>query len=138
MTLDDFTTYGIIHFSSREIEATGASLASVQARLFQHLEYFRREIGRAVYLIKNGLTTGNHSSQMHVMGLAVDVSMKKINPHDVLKAALTAGFKGIGLYFKNGWVTVHLDLRADYTFWRGVKRTRERNWRYLPLIDQPE
>ena len=129
----------IMYFRPKEITDTGATLGSVQLMLIQHLDNFRAILGCPVRLIKNGLTTGRHASKMHVNGLAADVTMDTIEPNAVLRAALEAYFRGIGFYARNSkWVSVHLDLRPEYAFWRGVKHGNETAWRYLPLVEIPK
>lgn len=136
MTKAEFS--GIMFFTPKEITGTGATLESVDFRMIQRLDNFRIILGCPVFLIPNGLTTGNHASKLHANGLAADVTMDKIDPKTVLRAALEAHFFGIGFYARDGkWVAVHLDLRADYAFWRGVKHGKERSWRYLPLVEIP-
>lgn len=136
MTRDDFQDYGIRHFTAEEVERTGAHLSEVKSRLLQHLEIFRREIGQPVYLVRDGLTSGTHACQLHVLGEAGDIALKDFEPHEVLKAALEAGFNGIGLYLREGkgWVSAHLDLRADRAFWVAAKKKHDRNWIYKGMI----
>lgn len=139
MTPEQFEEYGILHFTPAEVIATGANLGDVQARLMQHYEYFRRDLGQAVRFVKNGLTSGGHSCQLHPLGLAGDGTTKPYDPVRVFKSALNARFRGIGLYWTeaHGWRTFHLDLREEFGFWLGVKRKRQRKWRYYPLLADP-
>lgn len=137
MLPSDFEEFGIRCFDQKEIEATGARLADVQVRLVQHLDRFRRALGKPVYLVKNGLTTGKHKSKLHIMGLAVDATARDFEPEDILKAAIHANFNGVGLYFSNGWTSFHLDLRNEIGFWIGYKRKGQRKWRYTRLVSEP-
>ena len=135
MTKSDFVNYGIVCFSASEIIATGAQLKDVQARLIQHLDRLRRLLGTPIYLVKNGLTTGSHTSELHADGLAVDCTMGCIEPNAILKTALEADFRGIGFYWNKKWTSVHLDLRPAHAFWIGVKKGSK--WSYRALIQNP-
>lgn len=136
MTREDFEAFGVYHFTPQEVEVTGARLADVKPRLMQHLEIFRREIGQPVFLCHNGLTSGQHSCQLHPLGEASDITLRNFEPHAVLKAAIESNFRGVGLYLREnrGWVAVHLDLRVDLAFWIAVKKKRDRKWTYKGMI----
>jgi hypothetical protein len=136
MTEQDFKDFGIHYFTPAEVRATGANLHDVQPRLLQHADRFRRAIEQPVHLIKNGLTSGFHKSQLHSMGLALDGYVQDFQPMDVLKCALEANFRGVGLYCRasRGWVSFHLDLRQDIGFWVGAKKKGCRHWEYTSLV----
>jgi hypothetical protein len=118
----------IRNFTKKEIEATGASLSSVKYQLMSGLDQVRIKIRRRIILLKNGLTTGIHSSIFHPNGLAVDFVLDerdgKVTNHEIyllVRSAIDAGFKGIGIY-KNtkGYISFHLDMRDYLTIWKGV------------------
>ena len=136
MTRDDIVSYAIRYFTASEIEATGARLPEIQIRLMQHLDRFRSMLGQPVQLVKNGLTSGQHKSQLHKMGVAVDCTVRDFQPEEILKTALECDFKGIGLYCREGagWVSFHLDLRQDLGLWVGARTRRQRRWDYTSLI----
>jgi hypothetical protein len=135
MTRDDFKAFGIRHFTPEEVIATGATLQDVKPRLLQHLDHFRIELGQPVHLVRNGLTSGSHSSTYHRQGLAADCTTKPVEPQSVLKAALEADFTAVGIYWNRGhWTSFHLDLRPQRAFWMGYKKPHARKWTYRSLL----
>jgi hypothetical protein len=102
----DFLDWNIKHFTPEEIEATGADLKRVQRVLVIAMDQFRGFLGRPFTLIKHGMTTGIHKAPEHPAGLAVDGFIPGLDGVDdpftaehVFKAALKAGFRGIGVYW---------------------------------------
>lgn len=141
MRVQDFQDLGIRYFSPSEITATGAALEDVDAALIARYDSFRDHLGRAVCFCPNGLTTGNHSSPLHPEGLAGDASFREqdgpVSVPNVFKAALLAGFYGIGIYHNGAAYSIHLDLRPEYGFWAGHKGHRESKWNFRSLIVDP-
>ena len=143
MKEEDFEKHGIIHFSALEVEATGASLADVQVRLMISLQAFRVILDRRVGLVFNGMTTGSHKALEHTAGLAVDGYLYPgdgpVAVGDIVKAALTAGFHGIGIYWNGKQFSFHLDLRQDYAFWSGIKSSPQApgGWVFDSLFFMP-
>lgn len=142
MKATDFGKYGVLDFDQPEVELTGASLAEIQLRLMLSTQLFRTAIGRRVGLIRNGMTTGDHKAPWHPLGLAVDGHLYAddgpVELSDIVKAALTAGFKGIGVYWNGVQFSFHLDLRPDWDFWSGEKDRKAGGlmgaWKYGPLF----
>ena len=54
---------------------------------------------------------------MHTMGLAADVGISGAEAVTLLRLALDAGFKGIGVNQKGDGRFLHLDLRESPTIW---------------------
>jgi len=140
----DFEKHGIVNFPKEEVLHTGALLGDVQLKLMLALQTFRILVDRRVGLIVNGLTTGDHKAKEHFLGLAVDGFLwpadGPIDMNLIFKAALTAGFKGIGIYWNGLQYSFHLDLRDVYGFWGGYKDKKKgiKDWIYIPiLIDLP-
>lgn len=137
MKESDFDDMKITNFTKEEIESTGAKLGDVSPELIYNLDCFRKEIGRVVVLLPNGLTTGEHKSEWHGKGLAVDTALQDTMPVDinlVFCTVLRAGFTGIGIYWNGAAWSFHFDLRPAYTFWRAIKGHRETAWIYLPFL----
>lgn len=144
MLRQDFQDWNIRHFTPEEIEATGADLKKVQVVLVAAMDRFREILGRPFKLIKDGMTTGHHKAPEHAAGLAVDGFVPgldgvadPITAEDVLKAALKAGFHGIGVYWNGGIYSFHFDLRPDFSFWTGTKSPSVPGWNYGKLINDP-
>lgn len=143
MKTADFKKHGITDFKPEEIARTGALLADVQLRTVIALQVFRRIMARRVGLLVNGITTGDHKAAEHFLGLAVD---GYLYPDDgivdisiIFKAALAAGFKGIGIYWNGQQYSFHLDLRSEFSFWAGYKNKSQgvTSWAYMPILNDP-
>lgn len=130
----DFTL--IKHFSPMEVRATGAKLEDVQFVTIHCLDRLRTILGKPIKLLRNGLTTGKHSSKLHGQGKAVDFYVVDIEEHDIIKLLLAAssiGFTDMGVY-KNtqGVYSFHLGLGSNYKTWSATKDSHG-NWVYKAL-----
>lgn len=110
------------------MEKTGANISIVKFSLLLGLDRVRRDLSRRIILLRNGLTSGEHSAPEHRQGIAVDFTfLPKDGPIDqsclytLLKAAIDHGFRGVGFYFNGIMWSFHLDLRKDLTLWTGRK-----------------
>jgi len=136
----DFKKHHIDDFTPEEVELTGATLEGIQLRLMVSLQTFRTIMDRRVGLLVNGMTSGGHKAKEHFLGLAVDGFLyPDEGPMDIdliFKAALTAGCKGIGIYWNGIQYSFHLDLRPEYGFWSGhkVAKNMVKTWRYVSLL----
>jgi hypothetical protein len=126
--------------SEAEIIATGAHPSTLHTDLLPALNAFADSpliAPRKIYLLQNGLTTGNHKSKEHNEGKAVDFTFGSNHTpplKSVVFAAIRAGFNGIGAYCnKAGIYSFHLDIRTDQATWFGVPEVGG-GWLYLPLI----
>jgi hypothetical protein len=140
MILEDFA--GIRNFTADEVTRTGAKLNDVDGSLLSAYDKFRDLVGRRVTLLPGGLTTGNHNSIWHKKGMAGDCALYEedgpVSVSDVFKAALEAGFKGIGVYYNQIAYSFHLDLRPAYGFWARYREHREPHWHEVGLIVDPK
>lgn len=143
MLESDFIDHNIVDFTPKEITSTGANLEDVKLETMVRIQKYRSLIGRRVSIFKNGLTTGNHKSPYHPLGLAIDTGLYiedgPVKPLIIFKSALEAGFKAIGIYWNGVAFSCHFDLRPKYAFWCGVKdgRGSKSNWVYHGLIVDP-
>ncbi len=142
MKKSDFEKHNIVNYTPEEVTNTGAMLDDVQLRLMLSVQAFRTILDRRVGIFVNGLTTGNHKAIEHGLGLAGDGFLYPSDgPTDtnlILKAALTAGFKGIGIYWNGVQYSFHLDLRNEYGFWGGYKDVTKgvKDWVYTSLLTE--
>ena len=138
----DFKKHNIDNYTPEEVINTGASLDDVQLRLMISIQTFRIILDRRVGLLVNGLTTGDHKAVEHHLGLAVDGFLYpddgEINSSLIFRAALTAGFKGVGIYWNGIQYSFHLDLRSEYGFWGGYKDSAKgvKEWQYTSLLTE--
>ena len=139
MVLDDFRRYSIRNFSPKEITDTGADLEKVQLQTICTLQSLRERLDTKINLLKNGLTSGKHSSELHPGGKAVDVFIpwaKSKNEYPlVMIEAWKVGFNGVGVYFneETELYTFHFDL-GEKRAWIGTKETRSEPWIYKPFF----
>lgn len=133
MNIKDFVNFKINNFLPDEITATGAHLKDVVVNLMVAYQKYRLLMDRPIVLLQGGLTTGKHYSPMHPAGLAGDSTFQDDHPVSfkrVYRAAMDAGFTGIGIYHNGAAYSVHLDLRPNHVHWVGWKRHRETKWHY--------
>ena len=119
-----FKEQGIINFTPEEVVRTGAKLSEVKLVLFLCLQAFRTDLGQAINLLFNGLTTGDHAAPEHPRGEAVDFTIRgSIDVRRIVVLLIRAGFNGIGIYYNGVAYSFHADLRPAERFaiWTGVK-----------------
>jgi len=142
MYKQDFKDYDINNINRTMIERSGAILTDVNLMLILSLDKFCELIQRRICILANGLTTGKHSSTYHPRGLAVDIAFLEgngaINIYEIWKAAIEAGFKGIGIYYNGTAYSIHLDMRPRLGLWSGWKRHGEKNWHYTGVFQDPK
>ncbi len=140
MEKTDFEKHNIDNYTPGEVINTGAILADVQLRTMIAQQTFRTILDRRVGLLVNGITTGNHKAVEHPLGLAIDSFLYPddgpTDSGEIFKAAVTAGFKGIGIYWNGVQYSFHLDLRSDYGIWGGYKDVNLglKKWTYVSLL----
>jgi len=130
MTKKDFES--IHHFTQKEIEATGAKIKDVKFELIKALDNLRGTLGVRMFLQKNGLTTGDHSSPEHAAGLAVDWYVTTdFHPMMIMAMAVNVGFKIIGIYWNGKMLSYHTALSPYYKKpWLGRKDKPGDPWKY--------
>lgn len=137
MIEDDFEA--IKHFTQKEVEATGADIEDVDFDALNALDYMRNYLCCPIHLIHNGMTTGNHKSEGHPNGVAIDCYMSEnIHIYKVFQAALKFGFNKIGIYWNGSIYSYHLEIAWVPAFWMGTKKIGEKNWTYGNLIKDPK
>ena len=139
MTPKDFKK--IDNFDQEEIENTGANIKDVQLELLLRYDNYRKLLGRRVYFLRNGLTTGSHDSETHYLGLAGDSCLDPrdgpIDGNLYFKCPVEVGYKGYGQYYNGFENSFHLDCRQNYGFWTGVPDGKG-NWKFGSLIVDPK
>jgi len=124
----------IKYFTAHEVETTGADLGGVEYETIHMLDRARSIIGWPIKLMKNGLTTGNHSSTEHPEGRAVDFACPGGDPVKVALALSLVGFHGIGVYRNHrGAYSFHADRRQSSATWYGTKSSPRSQWAYKQL-----
>jgi len=115
-------------FTQSEIERTGAKIEDVKAELIYGIDRVRLEVDRRIKPLKNGLTTGKHSSREHPDGKAIDFTfddrdgvVKQDTLYTLFRAGLDNGFRGFGFYFNGNVWSFHMDRRAIFAAWTGRK-----------------
>ena len=137
MTEYDFDK--LIYFSKKEVEATGAKIEDVSFSSLDALDDMRNLLGEPINLIKNGMTTGQHKSDGHPKGVAIDCHMGLYEDYyNVFKVALSVGFNKIGIYWNGSIYSYHLEISDKTSFWTGSKNPGDKNWTYGPLVLDPK
>lgn len=128
-------------FTKAEITNTGADIKNVSSVLIYKLDKMRNMLGRPIYLLKNGLTTGEHKSDHHRNGTAADFYLHEqdgfVSVRDVVLAAIYSDFRGIGIYYNGTAYSFHVDLRDELTIWNGVKEKQSGKWDYETIRFDP-
>jgi len=130
------------NFSHGEIIKAGGKLSGIDFRAFAKLQNFRTAINRRVKFQKNGINSGKHNSKEHDDGKAFDIRFDKrdgvvkfTDVNGYVKAALTVGFKGIGVYWNGTEYSMHLDDGKTLDWWSAHKINRK--WAYLAFLQDP-
>lgn len=127
----------IKYFDKKEIELTGSRIEEVQYETIRKLDDTREMLGCGIYILKNGLTTGEHGSQEHPDGKAVDFITAEERKAEVMHNVLmTCGFRGFGIYWNTIKNSYHADL-GRYRTWKGMKMEGG-VWVYSDLILNPQ
>jgi len=143
MNPGEFAEYGIRDFTPQEVEDTGARLDDIRVSLMMGLQKYRDYIRRRVGLLKNGFTTGGHKAVWHPRGLAADSFLYPedgpINVHQIFKGAVSAGFRGIGIYYNGTLYSSHFDLRPNLAYWGAWKNPKKgiHEWQWVSLLNDP-
>lgn len=126
------------HFTEREITSTGANLVDVQFSTFHKMDKLRDLLDRSINLLHGGITTGNHKSAEHGLGLAVDFSLAgAVDPYFVFKKALDAGFNRVGIYWNGSVHSFHVATGPAHGFWVATKAKRGDPWKYGTINVDP-
>lgn len=141
MHLVDFEIHDIRDFKPYEVTRVGSKLAQIQLKLMVQAQMMRDVLGRRVRIIC--LTRGKHKPKSyHYDGRAMDfvlyVEDGAISISDVFKAAIKAGFCGVGIYWNGVAWSFHVDTRPEYGFWCAYKKQlskkrRATTWTYIAL-----
>jgi hypothetical protein len=129
------------HFSKGELIMAGGEPDTMYASTLVKLDLVRELLDIPVFIVKNGLNSGDHRSPYHDLGLAVDAfpspdlfaDLYDNDPCALFRILLKAGFTGIGIYrHRKGFWGFHADERLDPATW--LARPGKKGWIYSPLI----
>ena len=125
-------------FTADECQRTGADVAAIQYPLMLALDRFRKLVGCKVFILKNGLTSGNHRSKAHALGMAVDVTVEhERTPQEIFKIAMKCGFDAVGVYHNTRAYSYHLGIHGMLSLWSATPYP-DGSWKYGPLIVDPK
>jgi len=126
----------IKYFTALEIKCTGAKLGEVDYNLIHSLDRVRHMFDKPIHLCVNGLTSGEHQSELHRQSKAVDFYVKDISDTEIVKLCLigaSIGFTDFGVYDNgSGVYSFHFALGKELKTWVGSK-TANTNWKYSGL-----
>lgn len=118
------------HFSPQEIACRGTGtvlLTDASMDALDRLERLRELMGHPL-IVNSGYRSPEHNravsgarASKHMEGIAFDISMANVDPHEFEAAARACGFRGIGIYPPQKPTGarnfIHIDTRE--TPWRG-------------------
>ena len=132
---------GICHITAQDVLNTGATLDSVNIRTIQAADAWITLMCRKVVLLHDGLTTGQHESPTHAMGLAVDVAFDDsegmLDVSHAVMMAVSVGFRGVGVYWNGTAYSMHMDLGMTFRQWAWWKHDAADAWTKDGLIVDP-
>ncbi len=109
------------NFSKKELQCPCCGKIEMNNELLQKLQSLRDEVGFSL-TINSGFRCAKHNKEVggspnsqHLLGKAVDISIKGLNGeqrHLLLKSAFRLEFHGVGVYSN----FLHLDLRKNPVF----------------------
>lgn len=137
MHVTDFDLYNITCTDKEKIEDTGAKLSDVNVYTIIKLQDFIDESKIDFALIKNGITTGRHSSPLHPKGLAVDIAVITNQKIYIVWKIAIKHFCGVGLYWNGKIYSLHLDMRPRPGYWSGTKNS-DGSWKYSGIFLDPK
>jgi hypothetical protein len=90
-------------------------------------------------ILFNGLNSGDHVSEEHRKGEAVDFTINKELPvFTIVVLMIRSGFNGIGIYHNSICYSFHGDI-TDIRQWIGYKKKDEKQWHpYIALVNDPK
>lgn len=140
MKTEDFKL--LRYFTVSEVRSTGANIDKVKLKTMIAIDNVRHMVGQPIHLLRNGMTSGNHSAKEHPNGEAVDFYLSTSDDSVAVQVAFSmvaSGFRGIGVY-KNeaGVYSFHGDTRELLTTWRGMKVQDKKGWEYTALTFNTE
>jgi zinc D-Ala-D-Ala carboxypeptidase len=123
-----------IYFSPQEVACKGSGLVLLNGQVFaalRKLDKLRLAMGHPLILTSgyrspaHNKAVGGAKASYHMRGVAFDVRMDNVDPHRFEAEARKAGFTGIGIYARSGFI--HIDTRADLGAapWRAVQQGAE-------------
>jgi hypothetical protein len=141
MTREELLT--IPNVSESELAAAGADIAGLDYVAMSCFSALRRSLRLkdcAAPFVHNGLNSGNHQSEEHAKGKAIDfVICGPITLFDVIAYMVRAGFNGIGVYHNGVAYSSHGDI-GKIRSWRrkGHKENGVTVWDdFTALINDP-
>lgn len=126
------------YFSEDELLAAGFDETKpFDIVVLRRADAFREYLGIPCFIAIGGTNSGSHENgSQHYKGLAIDLHFGSKRPaaDDILKAAINAGFMGIGIYKnKAGIYSVHLDIRSKLALWSATKGANN-EWIYGAMV----
>lgn len=120
------------NFSPQELACKGTGQVLLNFRALDMLQRLRNELGRPLIITsayrspEHNAAVGGASRSNHMQGIAFDVVMANQNPEAFERAAVKAGFRGIGHYPASNFM--HIDARRTDNVVRFKGNGRNNRW----------
>ena len=101
-------------------------ITPIDSTLIQMLQQIHDHFNKPVTITSGYRTVaynakiGGEADSLHCKGMAADIQVTDINPLDVCKYCLEAGFKGIGYYNASNGNITHIDTRTEACYWQRI------------------
>jgi hypothetical protein len=140
MTRDHFDS--LIYIKEKDIIRVGGTIEGMEYLTLANFDLLclkLEEYKCKATILFNGLNSGDHISEEHLKGDAVDFTIDKIlSVFTVVGLMIRSGFNGIGVYHNSVCYSFHGDIGCIRS-WIGFKNKGEKQWHsYSALVNDPK
>jgi hypothetical protein len=140
MTREHFDS--LIYTKESDIIRVGGTIEGIEYQTLANFDLLYRKLSEyncKATIFLNGLNSGDHISEEHRKGEAVDFTINKELPvFTVVALMVRSGFNGIGVYHNGVCYSFHADI-GDIRQWIGYKKKGEKQWHpYTALVNDPK
>lgn len=142
MTREHFDS--LIYTKESDIIRVGGTIEGIEYQTLANFDLLCRKLSEyncKATILLNGLNSGDHVSEEHRKGEAVDFTIDKEfkSCFTVITLMIRSGFNGIGVYHNEICYSFHGDIGDNFRQWIGYKKKGEKQWHpYTALINDPK
>jgi hypothetical protein len=140
MTREHFDS--LVYTKESDIIRVGGTIEGIEYQTLANFDLLCMKLSayncKAIILL-NGLNSGDHVSEEHRKGEAVDFTIDKELPiFTIVVLMIRSWFNGIGVYHNGVCYSFHCDI-GNIRQWIGYKKKGEKQWRpYIALVNDPK